>query len=626
MPTTEALKRELSFDQIHNLLCEALKKAYPGHDEYGVSSYGCRYYVRQVWSNKALLHSNEYWKEEDDPRIALVNFTVSDDQSEISLADIIPVQIVAMPIDDEGEPVVIDEASILEESVIGEAGKRNSAADAKKINTVMRSLLELIEDEDVEEDTVSLVATMAEAKKKKTIAKAVGKMEAVWSQKFINDLPDTSFAYVSPGGKKDDDGKTTPRSLRHLPFKDASGKVDTLHLRNALARLDQTDIPAAAKASARKKLQAAAKNTGVGDKEGEEYDLDAIAESSGWNDLDGENIYEHFSIEIGEASVDEENLVIKNTTILGPVSLNRRRYPESVQKAAKRLFEGAKAYLNHPPLGSPDARDMRDLIGQHQNIRVREGKMYSDLHLLNNSTVREHVLPVVKSHPSLIGNSIVARVLMERAKDGVDDVTKILAVRSVDLVTEPGTTQGLYESHNPNAQEESGTTNHSEGTGMEWKDISVEQLMKERPDLLEALRAGQKHEEEKKQLQSEVERLTKENAEKDRQLAESQLKEAARQRAEQIGNVVAEMKTPDSFKYEEKDGKKSIRSSILRVLEQCQTADDMKAVVMDWENVYAEAQNDAKNPQRSTISTESAINFGKGGKPDLARLHSAFAN
>ncbi len=86
---------------------------------------------------------------------------------------------------------------------------------------------------------------------------------AEWSTAFINSLPDSSFAFIESGGSKDEEGKTTPRSLRHLPYKDASGKVDKAHVRNALARLRTTQIPDAAKASAKRKLVAAAKSVGV---------------------------------------------------------------------------------------------------------------------------------------------------------------------------------------------------------------------------------------------------------------------------------------------------------------------------------------------------------------------------
>jgi hypothetical protein len=80
----------------------------------------------------------------------------------------------------------------------------------------------------------------------------------------FNDYPDASFAYIEPGGSKDDEGKTTPRSKRHLPYRKKDGKTpDRAHVQNALARLNQTDIPASAKASAKRKLLAAAKQLGM---------------------------------------------------------------------------------------------------------------------------------------------------------------------------------------------------------------------------------------------------------------------------------------------------------------------------------------------------------------------------
>lgn len=65
--------------------------------------------------------------------------------------------------------------------------------------------------------------------------------EKAWDTSTKNNLPDSSFLYVESGGKKDDQGKTVPRSLRHLPYKDANGKVDLPHLRNALSRLGQAN-------------------------------------------------------------------------------------------------------------------------------------------------------------------------------------------------------------------------------------------------------------------------------------------------------------------------------------------------------------------------------------------------
>jgi hypothetical protein len=76
-------------------------------------------------------------------------------------------------------------------------------------------------------------------------AKKAGK--AVWSTAYVNDLPDENFLYVEPGGEKDEDGKTVPRTLRHWPVRDDKGELDLAHVRNALARIPQTDVPQAVK-------------------------------------------------------------------------------------------------------------------------------------------------------------------------------------------------------------------------------------------------------------------------------------------------------------------------------------------------------------------------------------------
>jgi len=71
----------------------------------------------------------------------------------------------------------------------------------------------------------------------------IKRAKAKWTRAYINDLPDSAFLYIEPGGKKDEEGKTVPRSLRHFPYKDKNGKVDLPHLRNAIARIPQSKLP-----------------------------------------------------------------------------------------------------------------------------------------------------------------------------------------------------------------------------------------------------------------------------------------------------------------------------------------------------------------------------------------------
>jgi hypothetical protein len=81
--------------------------------------------------------------------------------------------------------------------------------------------------------------------------------KAVWSTKRVNTFPDSSFLHILKGGKKDSEGKTKPRSLRMFPYKDESGKIDLPHLRNAIARIPQSNR---IDASTKTRLQTKARN------------------------------------------------------------------------------------------------------------------------------------------------------------------------------------------------------------------------------------------------------------------------------------------------------------------------------------------------------------------------------
>jgi hypothetical protein len=82
---------------------------------------------------------------------------------------------------------------------------------------------------------------------------ALASAKAAMTSASVNDLPDSAFAYIEPGGKKDDSGKTAPRSLRHFPVHDEA------HARNALARLSSSPFASQARA----KVVAACRKFGI---------------------------------------------------------------------------------------------------------------------------------------------------------------------------------------------------------------------------------------------------------------------------------------------------------------------------------------------------------------------------
>ena len=100
-------------------------------------------------------------------------------------------------------------------------------------------------------------------------ALAMASAKAAMTSASINDLPDSAFAYIEPGGSKDSEGKTTPRSLRHFPVHDAA------HVRNALARAPQSPFGP----KAMPKIRAAAEKFGIHMSESASLDFSAFAES-----------------------------------------------------------------------------------------------------------------------------------------------------------------------------------------------------------------------------------------------------------------------------------------------------------------------------------------------------------
>lgn len=97
-------------------------------------------------------------------------------------------------------------------------------------------------------------------------ARGTPEQRAAWNASYINDLPDSAFAWIDKDAVtgKDANG-SIPKSARYLPHHDADGSVDLPHLRNALAREPQADIPAAGHKAAADHLNAHAKAEKIGD-------------------------------------------------------------------------------------------------------------------------------------------------------------------------------------------------------------------------------------------------------------------------------------------------------------------------------------------------------------------------
>jgi hypothetical protein len=122
--------------------------------------------------------------------------------------------------------------------------------------------------------------------------------KAEWDTAYVDNLPDSAFLYVAPGGKRDSSGKTEPRSLRMFPYKNAQGQIDLPHLRDAISRAPQAtslsqDVRDRVQSRAQRLLRA---------QEGKAMLLSTIFSTKAWDDIDGWEISR--LLEMLDAAVD----------------------------------------------------------------------------------------------------------------------------------------------------------------------------------------------------------------------------------------------------------------------------------------------------------------------------------
>lgn len=148
----------------------------------------------------------------------------------------------------------------------------------------------------------------------------------------------------------------------------------------------------------------------------------------------------------GSLRVDREAGVIRGVRILGTVSRNRRRYlPEAIRKA-KSLYEGAKVYFDHPSrerIGT--VRAIEEQAGWLQSVTVAsDGGLTGDFHYFKTDPKCAKIAEAAERRPEQFGFSHNIEGVTEH-RSGETIVTEIEVVHSVDLVTDPATTNSLFE-------------------------------------------------------------------------------------------------------------------------------------------------------------------------------------
>jgi hypothetical protein len=139
--------------------------------------------------------------------------------------------------------------------------------------------------------------------------------------------------------------------------------------------------------------------------------------------------------------------VIRQAKLLGHKSRNGRRYEAKALQDAVGLYEGRKVYVNHPARDDAGDRPFEDWAGVIENVRYKKDGLYGDVVLRTEST---HFKGIVEAatNPKFSKSCGFSHVADgESHFDGDTEIVEsIKEVFSVDLVTDPATTKGMYES------------------------------------------------------------------------------------------------------------------------------------------------------------------------------------
>lgn len=154
------------------------------------------------------------------------------------------------------------------------------------------------------------------------------------------------------------------------------------------------------------------------------------------------------SVDLSEAMVNTTDRTAKVRLIAAGLSQNGKQYSEAVLRKAAPLFEGVRAYRDHPTKADQrerPERSMRDITGWYTGVVYENGGLYATRHFSRTQAGQDAwalVEDIVNGHApaSLAGVSINAQGTGRsvRRDDGdVLIVESIEAVTSVDDVTQP---------------------------------------------------------------------------------------------------------------------------------------------------------------------------------------------
>jgi hypothetical protein len=160
------------------------------------------------------------------------------------------------------------------------------------------------------------------------------------------------------------------------------------------------------------------------------------------------DLFEHVS-ELS-SKVDRESGIIRDVKVLGSVSRNGRTYSDRAKQDACKLLEGITVNFDHKRKPEEMERGFMEGIGSLHGLEVRPDGVYAkELRVKKSHPNAEVLFESAERFPKSFGLSINAAGTTNKAGDIVESIKQ---ARSVDIVGNPATTNGLFESTNHKAR------------------------------------------------------------------------------------------------------------------------------------------------------------------------------
>src|SRR5262249_2570924 len=145
-------------------------------------------------------------------------------------------------------------------------------------------------------------------------------------------------------------------------------------------------------------------------------------------------------------TVDRDAGVIRGVKVLGRHSRNGREYSDRALDEAAKFYEGIGVNLNHPDRRETNVeRSVEAGFGWLAGIAVKADGVYADLHYLRSHPQAAVIVEAAERNPQRFGLSHNAEGKVARRGDKII-VESIEKVRSVDVVQNPASNRGLFES------------------------------------------------------------------------------------------------------------------------------------------------------------------------------------